>query len=98
MTSTIDAVIHPLPRLRICALLAGAEDEIAFAYAQKQLGMTAVNLSKQVAALCNHGYVTERRGTIDARTMWLTLTPAGRRAYDQHIAALVEMAQLHIPQ
>lgn len=97
MTSAIDAVIHPLPRLRVCALLAGADDEVAFSYAQKQLDMTAVNLSKQIATLCNHGYVTQRRGTIDARTVWLTLTPAGRRAYDQHIAALVEMAQLDVP-
>jgi DNA-binding MarR family transcriptional regulator len=89
----LDPVIHPLSRLRICAMLSGAE-EVAFTVVQQQLDLTPSSLSKQVATLSSHGYVVQRRGDIDSRTIWLSLTPVGRRAYDLHIQALAELAQL----
>ena len=88
MVSDLDPVIHAASRLRICAMLNAAR-EVEFAVIQRELGVSASVLSKQVSHLSGAGYVEQRRVLSGSRhRMWLRLTPAGKAAYDKHIAAL----------
>ncbi|WP_413316676.1 transcriptional regulator [Agrococcus sp. 1P02AA] len=90
MTAQLDPVIHPTHRLRICAMLdAGATVELAVV--KDAVGISASALSKQVAALVEAGYVAQERAARDSRRIWLTLTPAGKRAYRGHVEALQEI-------
>lgn len=101
--SGIDPVIHPLARLRICAALyhAGAVEkqtsrhEMRFGALKDKVDLSDSALSKQLATLEEHGYVTRFReyGSTRARdTVWVTLTAAGARAFENHTAALREIA------
>ena len=84
----LDPVIHPTNRLRICALLNAAQ-EVEFGTLQKEIGVSASVLSKQLAHLQEAGYVEQRRVLTDSRHhVWLKLTRSGRSAYARHIAAL----------
>lgn len=87
----LDAVIHPLPRLRICALLDPVTEE-EFAVLRELLGVSDSALSKQLAALSDAGYVEQRRALRAGRSrVWTRLTPQGRRAFRSHVAALTEL-------
>lgn len=99
----IDPVIHPLTRLKICAALyhAGAVEkqtsrhEMHFGALAETAALSDSALSKQLATLEEHGYVTRFReyGSSRAKdTVWVTLTEKGRAAYEGHIAALREIA------
>jgi DNA-binding MarR family transcriptional regulator len=83
-----DELIHPATRLSIVALLAAA-DWAEFAFIRDQLGLSDSALSKQLATLEEAGYVaierplSERRRRVRAR-----LTPAGRKRFTGHVAAL----------
>ncbi|OEX92104.1 transcriptional regulator [Corynebacterium sp. Marseille-P4321] len=99
----IDPVIHPLTRLKICAALyhAGAVEkqtsrhEMRFGALAETAALSDSALSKQLATLEEHGYVTRFReyGSSRAKdTVWVTLTEKGRAAYEGHIAALREIA------
>ena len=101
--SGIDPVIHPLARLKICAALyhAGAVEkqtsrhEMRFGALKDKVDLSDSALSKQLATLEEHGYVTRFReyGSTRARdTVWVTLTAAGARAFKNHTAALREIA------
>ncbi|MEY9214904.1 transcriptional regulator [Thermobifida halotolerans] len=86
--SGFNDTIHAPNRLRICALLDVGE-EVEFAAAQQQLGVSASVLSKHVGVLVNAGYVHQHRAVRDTRQrVWLSLTDEGRAAYRSHIAAL----------
>ena len=84
---SLDPVIHPSIRLRICAALSAAA-RVEFGTVQRSTGVTASNLSKNVTTLTEAGYVTSTRALEDSRRIWLELTPAGRSAYTAHVAAL----------
>lgn len=99
----IDPVIHPLARLKICAALyhAGAVEkqtsrhEMRFSSLRDKTGLSDSALSKQLATLEEHGYVTRFReyGSSRAKdTVWVTLTAAGAQAFANHTAALREIA------
>ena len=101
--SGINPVIHPLARLKICAALyhAGAVEkqtsrhEMRFGALKDKVDLSDSALSKQLATLEEHGYVTRFReyGSTRARdTVWVTLTAAGARAFENHTAALREIA------
>lgn len=83
-----DELIHPSTRLSIVALLAAA-DWAEFSFLRDELGLSDSALSKQLSTLEEAGYVAlertvgERRRRVRAR-----LTPAGRQAFDGHVAAL----------
>lgn len=84
-------VIHPLNRLRICAMLNAAQ-EVEFATVQTHLGVSASVLSKQLAYLSDAGYVSQRRVLSRSRhRVWLRLTRAGRTAYSRHLTVLKEI-------
>jgi len=92
-----DELIHPSTRLSIVALLASA-DWVEFAFVRDRLGLSDSALSKQFATLEEAGYiavdrvVSERRRRVRVR-----LTPAGRAAFDGHVAALREVVALAEP-
>lgn len=90
----LNPTIHPIPRLRICTLLDPVTEE-EFGALRDLLEVSDSALSKQVAALSDAGYVTQRRAVRAGRSrVWVSLTPRGRRAYRSHVAALTELASL----
>ncbi|PRB15235.1 transcriptional regulator [Microbacterium sp. MYb62] len=87
-----DAVIHPISRLRICALLDPVTEE-EFATLRDLLQMSDSALSKQLSALADAGYVSQRRAARGGKSrVWVQLTTSGRRAFQQHITALAALA------
>ncbi len=87
-----DAVIHPPPRLQICGLLA-AVDLMEFATVRDQVGVSDSVLSKHVRQLEEAGYVTVHKATVASRQRTsLSLTTAGRQAFDAHVAELRRIA------
>lgn len=90
MTAQLDPVIHPTHRLKICAML-DAGTMVEMSVIKNATGLSPSALSKQVAALVDAGYVTQKRSDRDSRRVWLTLTPLGRKAYRGHVQALQEI-------
>ncbi|MGI5187136.1 transcriptional regulator [Promicromonospora sp. CA-289599] len=85
-------MIHPLPRLRICALLDPVTEE-EFATLRDLLQTTDSALSKQLSALADAGYVSQRRAARSGKSrVRIQLTPSGRRAFHNHLAALTALA------
>jgi transcriptional regulator len=88
----LDPVIHPIPRLRICALLDPVTEE-EFSTLRDLLGTTDSALSKQLATLADAGYAAQRRAARGGRSrVWVALTPSGRQAFHQHLEALAALA------
>ncbi|PZR53074.1 MarR family transcriptional regulator [Xylanimonas oleitrophica] len=88
----LDPVIHPIQRLRICALLEPVTEE-EFGTLRELLGTSDSALSKQLAALGQADYVQQRRASRGGRSrVWVSLTPRGRRAFQGHLAALTALA------
>jgi DNA-binding MarR family transcriptional regulator len=86
-----DELIHPSTRLSIVALLAGA-DWAEFAFLRDQIDLSDSALSKQLATLEEAGYVDIERTLRDhRRRVHARLTPAGREAFEGHVAALREI-------
>jgi DNA-binding MarR family transcriptional regulator len=89
--SGLDALIHPLPRLSICASLAGVEWAV-FAVVRDEAGLSDSALSKHARVLEDAGYVALRKGAVGRRPRtWLRLTDEGRAAFARHMAALAVM-------
>jgi DNA-binding MarR family transcriptional regulator len=91
-----DETIHAPLRLRICGLLRRV-DRLDFALLRDSLNVSDATLSKHVKTLAGVGYVASQKtasaGRSDARrVMWLSLTHAGRAAFDAHVQALQEIA------
>lgn len=81
-------VIHAPQRLRICAMLSGAQ-KVEYRLLQDQLGLSKSALSKHLTLLVEAGYVRQERALRDSRNrLWLSLTPEGARAYSAHVEAL----------
>lgn len=98
----IDSLIHPLPRLKICATLnnAGAVrmpdgKEMAFGTLRNAVGLSDASLSKHLKALEEAHYVSRFREYGSARkndTVWVSLTEQGHHAFTQHVTALRAIA------
>jgi DNA-binding MarR family transcriptional regulator len=83
-----DELIHPSTRLSIVALLA-AVDWADFAFVRDELGLSDSALSKQLSTLEEADYVAIERPLSDRRRrVRARLTPAGRKAFEGHVAAL----------
>jgi DNA-binding MarR family transcriptional regulator len=96
VTPKFDEIIHPSTRLSIVALIAGA-DWVDFAFVRDHLGLSDSALSKQFTTLEEAGYLTiERPTTGRRRRVRVRLTPAGRVAFDGHVAALQEIVASHV--
>ena len=93
-----DELIHPSTRLSIVAMLAAA-DWVEFAFVRDHLGLSDSALSKQLSTLAEAGYVhVERPVSNHRRRVRARLTPAGRAAFDGHVAALREIVASADPQ
>ena len=89
-TARFDDLIHPRPRLMVCAALADV-DEIRFDLLAKALEMSAPTLSKHLSRLSEAGYVATAPDPSDSRRQWVFLTELGRTAFDGHLAALRDL-------
>jgi DNA-binding MarR family transcriptional regulator len=86
-----DLLGHPV-RFSIVALLAPAT-QIEFSFVRDRVEVTDSMLSKQVSLLEQAGYVKVNKGFVGKRgRTWLSLTKAGRRVFERHLAALQEIA------
>lgn len=92
-SARLDPVIHPLPRLRLCAALAPLKWE-EFQALRDMLEMSDSALSKQLTTLADAGYVEQLRASPGGRSrVRVRLTSAGHRAFRQHLAALTALAR-----
>jgi DNA-binding MarR family transcriptional regulator len=83
-----DDIVHAPNRLQICAILS-AVSSADFATVREGLGVADSVLSKHVRVLHEAGYVDVHKSTCASRVRTsLSLTGAGRAAYDAHVAAL----------
>jgi len=90
----LDEVIHAPIRFSIVAALAGV-DEAEFAHVRDVVEISDSALSKQSTQLEVAGYVKIRKGYVGKRPRtWLSLTSAGRAAFDRHLEALSEIADM----
>ncbi len=81
-------VIHQPVRLSIMAFLAYSA-RVDFAFIRNQLAVGESNLSQHLGALENLGYLSIEKVFENKRARtWLSLTPAGRVAFDEHVQAL----------
>ena len=84
----LDPLIHAPTRLQLVATLSGVS-EAEFATLRDALEVSDSVLSKHVSALVDAGYLHSRKGVhAGRRTTWVGLTPAGRRALHEHVAAV----------
>lgn len=89
--ASFNPLIHAPIRLRICAMLSKAAG-IEFSEIQSRLDISKSALSKHLTQLHDAGYVDEESVVRLGRArQWLSLTPAGRSAYEAHLAALREI-------
>ena len=91
--AAFDETIHAPHRLRICVMLAEA-DQVEFATMRDHLEVADSVLSKHLKTLVDAGYVTLAKPTGGGRVRtWAKLTKAGSTALDGHLAALREMVE-----
>ena len=84
----LDAAFEHRARLAIAVLLA-RHGEISFARFKQELALTDGNLGAQLRRLEDDGYLALRRDFVARRPVtWYTLSAAGRKALDRHLAAL----------
>lgn len=84
----LDPVIHSPVRFSIMACLSAA-DRAEFGFVRDTVEISDSVLSKQMSTLQDAGYVKVKKGYVGKypRT-WLSLTAAGRSAFDAHLGAL----------
>lgn len=93
MTAKPDPLIHPITRLSICGLLAGA-DWVEFAALRDAAGISDSALSKQSRVLEDAGYLEVRKGAVGRRPRtWFRLTAEGRQALKGHLAWLAQLEE-----
>lgn len=86
-----DHLTHPV-RFSLTAALAATE-ELEFAAARDHLQVSDSVLSRQASALEEAGIIRIKKGYVGKRPRtWFSLTPAGRRTWEAHLAALREIA------
>jgi DNA-binding MarR family transcriptional regulator len=85
-----DLDVHVVAPARLKLLTAlTAVSEVEFCTIRDTLQVSDSVLSKHLAALETVGYVRRRKGVHGGRrTTWLSLTPRGREALREHVAAL----------
>ncbi|HEX2773391.1 MAG TPA: transcriptional regulator, partial [Micromonosporaceae bacterium] len=67
-------------------------EEVDFKFIRDSVGLSDSALSKQLTTLEEAGYVQIRKGFVGKRPRTSArLTTAGRRAFEQHVAALQEI-------
>jgi DNA-binding MarR family transcriptional regulator len=83
-----DEIVHAPNRLQICAILS-AVSSADFAIVREHLGVADSVLSKHIRVLQEAGYIDVHKFTCASRVRTsVSMTAAGRAAYDGHLAAL----------
>lgn len=91
MTPQFDEIVHGPHRLRICAYL-DATSSVEFSALRDLLEVADSVVSKQLKILREAGYITLSKPTGQGRVRtWISLTTAGKEAYDRHVAALKQL-------
>jgi DNA-binding MarR family transcriptional regulator len=84
----LDPLIHQPARLSIMAALV-ATNEVEFATMRNTIAISDSLLSRYMSQLEEAGYISVRKGFIGKRSRtWLSVTPAGRKAFTGHVEAL----------
>ena len=84
----LDPLIHAPKRLAAMALLAKSE-AVEFAFLREHLAVKDADLSKQMKALVDAGYVSSRKSNIGrGGKRWFRITAEGKRAFSSHVEAL----------
>jgi DNA-binding MarR family transcriptional regulator len=84
----LDELVVAPARLKLLVTLT-AVSEAEFSTVRDSLEVSDSVLSKHLAALESVDYVKRRKGVHRGRrTTWISLTPRGRKALKEHIAAL----------
>lgn len=84
----LDEAIHQPVRLSILALLAQSE-KVDFAFLRGHLALGESNLSRHLSALEALGYVVITKVFEGKRgRTWLSLSPEGRTAFENHVRVL----------
>jgi DNA-binding HxlR family transcriptional regulator len=88
----LNETIHAPIRFSIVATLAGV-DLAEFSFVRDTVEVSDSVLSKQVATLESAGIVKVKKGYVGKRPRtWLSLTKCGRQTFQDHTAALREIA------
>lgn len=86
--SALDPVLNAPKRLAALALLNSTES-VDFGYVRARLGLSDSDLSKQMTALADAGYLTvTKSGRGPGATTTYAITAEGRQAYRHHREAL----------
>jgi DNA-binding MarR family transcriptional regulator len=85
----LDELVHQRTRLGILAVLREAA-KVDFVRLRETLSLTDGNLARHLQVLAEGGLVTTRKA--DSRT-WVSLTAAGRKAFDKEVAALKALVE-----
>lgn len=80
----LDELVHQRARLGILAMLREAA-KVDFVRLRDTLGLTDGNLARHIQVLSEAGLVSTKKA--QSRT-WVSLTAAGKRAFDKELAAL----------
>lgn len=92
--SGLDPAIHAVTRLELCGLLAPVDDA-EFSFLRERLKVSDSVLSKHAKALEQVDYLRIDKVTRNARQRTLlSLTPAGRHAFREHVAELRRLASI----
>lgn len=92
--AALNEVIHQPVRLRIMSSLAAIESDakVNFTYLRNLLKLTDGNLGAHLAKLEEAAYVRQEKTFVDRKPRtYVHLTPMGRAAFDEHVAALREI-------
>ncbi|HZC38365.1 MAG TPA: transcriptional regulator [Sphingomicrobium sp.] len=87
-------IIHQSLRLRIMAALCAAGEALEFSRLKALVGATDGNLGSHLSTLEGAGYVQVDKDFVGKRPRTqISVTPAGRRAFRQHMEYLREIME-----
>jgi len=87
----LDSIIHQPARLQIMSALCqlGGSARVDFTYVKDSLGLTDGNLGAHLSTLETSGYIGVEKEFVARRPKtFVAVTPAGRKAFANHVAAL----------
>jgi DNA-binding MarR family transcriptional regulator len=90
----LNETIHQPVRLRIVSAMAAlaSDARVDFTYLKNLLGLTDGNLGAHLLKLEEAGYVTQEKMFVGRKPKtYVHLTPGGRAAFEEHVAALKEI-------
>lgn len=92
----LNPLIHPLVRLKLCALLTATSDA-EFGELRDLLGISDSYLSKQLSILAEAKYVQVKQvSAAGRRKVRASLTPLGRSAFTSHIEAIKRLSHTSV--